>query len=209
MKKTFAMISREAGIDEKTIKNIFEDYVHRLGKEIKFETPEFLGIDELKIIGEYRCMITNVNELAAYDLLPNRRKTDLMTYFKAMPDKHKVKVVTMDMWRTYKDVVNAQLPGRDIVVDRWHVIRMANEALESVRKQIRKGLNTRQRLKLKDDRFILLEREHNLSLDQREKCSPGSIFIQNWLWLMRRRRTSITSTRAATRLRRRSLRGYG
>jgi len=173
MKKTFAMISREAGIDEKTIKNIFEDYVHRLGKEIKFETPEFLGIDELKIIGEYRCMITNVNELAVYDLLPNRRKTDLMAYFKAMPDKHKVKVVTMDMWRTYKDVVNAQLPGRDIVVDRWHVIRMANEALEAVRKQIRKGLNTRQRLKLKDDRFILLEREHNLSLDQREK-------MQSW-----------------------------
>lgn len=45
-------------------------------------------------------MITNVNELAVYDLIPNRRKTDLMTYFKTMPDKHKVKVVSMDMWRT-------------------------------------------------------------------------------------------------------------
>lgn len=169
MTKTFALLARETGIDEKTIKNIFEDYVGRLEKEVKFETPEFLGIDELKIIGEYRCMITNVNELAVFDLLPNRRKTDLMTYFKSMPDKHKVKVVTMDMWRTYKDVVNAQLPGRDIVVDRWHVVRMANEALESVRKRIRKELNTRQRLKLKGDRFILLEREHNLLPEQREK----------------------------------------
>jgi transposase len=169
MTKTFALLARETGIDEKTIKNIFEDYVGRLEKEVKFETPEFLGIDELKIIGEYRCMITNVNELAVFDLLPNRRKTDLMAYFKSMPDKHKVKVVTMDMWRTYKDVVNAQLPGRDIVVDRWHVVRMANEALESVRKRIRKELNTRQRLKLKDDRFILLEREHNLLPEQREK----------------------------------------
>jgi transposase len=167
------MLSREAGIDEKTIKNIFEDYVRRLGKEIKFETPEFLGIDELKIIGEYRFMITNVSELAVYDLLPNLQKTDLMTYFKAMPDKHKVKVVTMDMWRTYKDVVNAQLPDCDIVVDRWHVIRMANEALESVRKQVRKGLNSRQRLKLKNDRFILLEREHNLSPEQRQQ-------MQSW-----------------------------
>ncbi|WP_284696079.1 transposase family protein, partial [Escherichia coli] len=59
LKKTFALLSRETGIDEKTIKNIFNDYVDRLGTEIRFETPEFLGIDELKIIGEYRCMITN------------------------------------------------------------------------------------------------------------------------------------------------------
>ncbi|MAG68330.1 MAG: ISL3 family transposase [Pseudomonadales bacterium] len=176
LKKTFALLSRETGIDEKTIKNIFNDYVDRLGTEIRFETPEFLGIDELKIIGEYRCMITNVNELSVFDLLPNRRKVDLMTYFKSMPDKHKVKVVTMDMWRTYKDVVNAQLPGRDIVVDRWHVVRMANDALEGVRKRIRKGLNSRQRIKLKDDRFILLEREHNLSPDQREK-------MQHWFEL--------------------------
>ncbi len=169
MKKTFALLSREAGIDEKTIKHIFEDYVERLGKTVRFETPEFLGIDELKIIGEYRCMITNVGELSIYDLLPNRRKADLTTYFKTLPDKHKVKVVTMDMWRTYKDVVNAQLPGRDIVVDSWHVVRMANDALETVRKKIRKDLNTRQRLKLKDDRFILLEREGRLSTDEHDK----------------------------------------
>lgn len=169
MKKTFALLSREAGVDEKTIKHIFEDYVERLGKTVRFETPEFLGIDELKIIGEYRCMITNVGELSIYDLLPNRRKADLTTYFKTLPDKHKVKVVTMDMWRTYKDVVNAQLPGRDIVIDRWHVVRMGNDALETVRKKIRKDLNTRQRLKLKDDRFILLEREGRLSTDEHDK----------------------------------------
>lgn len=169
MKKTFALLSREAGIDEKTIKHIFEDYVERLGKTVRFETPEFLGIDELKIIGEYRCMITNVGELSIYDLLPKRRKADLTTYFKTLPDKHKVKVVTMDMWRTYKDVVNAQLPGRDIVVDRWHVVRMANDALETVRKKIRRDLNPRQRLKLKDDRFILLAREGRLSTDEHAK----------------------------------------
>ena len=169
MKKTFALLARQAGVDEKTIKHIFEDYVERLGKTVRFETPEFLGINELKIIGEHRCMITNVGELSIYDLLPNRRKADLTTYFKTLPDKHKVKVVTMDMWRTYKDVVNAQLPGRDIVVDRWHVVRMGNDALETVRKKIRRDLNTRQRLKLKDDRFILLEREGRLSTDEHDK----------------------------------------
>lgn len=171
MKKTFALLARENGIVEKTIKNIFDDYVVQLGQTVRFETPEFLGIDELKIIGEYRCMITNVGELSIYDLLPNRRKVDLMSYFKSLPDKQKVKVVTMDMWRTYRDVVNAHLPGRDIVVDRWHVVRMGNDALETVRKKIRKELNARQRIKLKDDRFILLEREKTLTDEERNKMA--------------------------------------
>lgn len=169
MRKTFAQLAREVGINEKTIKNIFDDYVARLSSKVKFETPEFLGLDELKIIGEYRCILTNVSELSIYDLLPNRRKADLVTYFKKLPDKKNVKVVTMDMWQNYRDVVHQHLPGRDIVVDRWHVVRMANEALEKIRKEVRKGLNTRQRLKLKDDRFILLERERRLTPTDKDK----------------------------------------
>jgi len=44
---------------EKTIKHIFEDYVTCIKTVRVTETPEFLGIDELKIMGFPR-MITNV-----------------------------------------------------------------------------------------------------------------------------------------------------
>ncbi|HAW25350.1 MAG TPA: ISL3 family transposase, partial [Pseudomonas sp.] len=47
-----------------------------------------------------------------------------------------------------------------IVVDKFHVVRMANEALEKIRKGLRKELKPNQRRTLKGDRKILLKRAH-------------------------------------------------
>lgn len=49
------------------------------------------------------------------------------------------------------------------MVDKFHVIRMANEAVEKVRKRVRKSLDNKMRLKLKNERFVLLKRHHDLT----------------------------------------------
>lgn len=168
LKKTFADISREVGVDEKTVRHVFDDYVERLKRTVHFETPQIMGIDELKIIGSYRCMITNIGKLSIYDMLQTRKKVDVIEYFKRMPDKHKVEIISMDMWRPYLDAAHNQFPGILVIADRFHVVRMANNAMESVRKQVRKSLDRKDRIKLKDDRFILLARKHNLTDKQLE-----------------------------------------
>lgn len=38
------------------------------------------------------------------------------------------------MWTPYRDAVQAVLPDARIVIDKFHVVRMANDALEKVRK---------------------------------------------------------------------------
>jgi transposase len=48
------------------------------------------------------------------------------------------------------------------VIDKFHVVRMANDCLEAVRKEIRGGLTEKQRRGLMHDRFILLKREAKL-----------------------------------------------
>lgn len=168
LQKSFLELSREVGVDDKTVRHIFDDYIARMTKEVVFEVPEVLGIDELKIIGQYRAVITNIEQLALYDLLPSRKKADLLRYFKRMPERERVRVLTMDLWSVYRQVAHAAFPGRLIVADRWHVVRIANDSVEKVRKQVRKTLDTRTRLKLKDDRFILLTRYDNLTDEQRE-----------------------------------------
>lgn len=173
-KKTFADLSREVGVDDKTIRHIFDDYVAHKKETVHFETPEILGIDELKIIGQYRAMITNIEKLALFDMLPTRNKADLIAYFKTMPGKDNVRVLTMDLWNVYRQVVQDQFPGRMIVADRFHVVRMANNSMEAVRKALRKDLTTKDRLKLKDDRFVLLAREKNLDDKQKAKLEQWS-----------------------------------
>ena len=171
LKETFAALSRDIGIDDKTIRHVFDDYVESKRQAVHFETPEILGIDELKIVGEYRCMITNIDKQSVFDLLTSRRKVDLTEYFKKLPNKANVRIVVMDMWGIYKQVTHAEFPSRPIVVDKFHVVRMANEALERVRKDIRKGLDTRTRIKLKDERFVMLKRSHNLSEEEKAKLA--------------------------------------
>jgi len=173
LKKTFALVGREIAVDEKTIKNIFDDFRNTNLNGIVFETPRILGIDELKIIGDYRAMITNIEESSIYDLLPSRRKADLLIYFDKMPNKDRIEVVTMDMWQPYKQVVQAKLPGRPIVIDRFHVVRMGNNVIDAVRKEARNSLTSKQRLNLKDERFLLMSRANNLTDFHRER-------LNNW-----------------------------
>lgn len=69
----------------------------------------------------------------------------------------------MDMWRPYKDAVNTVLPHAKVVLDKFHVVRMANQALDSVRKALRDKMTAKERRTLMRERFILLKRKHDLN----------------------------------------------
>lgn len=163
LKRTFVSIADEVGVDEKTIRNIFRDYINYLAEVVRFETPTYLGIDEIHIIKKPRCVLANVGENTVVDLLVNRNKDTVVKWLSKLPNKEKVQIVAMDMWNPYRDAVKAVLPHASIVVDKFHVVRMANNAMEDVRKKLRAGLERKQRRQLMHDRFVLLKRNHELT----------------------------------------------
>lgn len=170
LRRTFADMAREVGLDDQTIRNVFDDLVAQLKATTRFETPRFLGLDEIKVIGRSRAVVTNVEQNTLYDMLLDRNKTTLVAYFRQLPEREKVEVLTMDMWSVYAQVALTCFPGVPIVIDRFHVERMANDALEKVRKTVRKGLTTHHRLKLKNDRHLLLTGFDRLSAAQQDTC---------------------------------------
>ena len=44
IKRTFASIAEEVGIDEKSVRSIFRDYINELEKTVRFETPQWMGM---------------------------------------------------------------------------------------------------------------------------------------------------------------------
>ncbi|MFM9281190.1 ISL3 family transposase [Paenibacillus jiagnxiensis] len=162
LKRTFVSISEEVGLHEKTIRSIFRDYINRLKETIRFETPYWLGMDEIHII-KPRCVLTNIAEHTLLDILPNRNKESVVGYLSRLPNRGQIQYVTMDMWQPYKDAVRSVLPKALIIVDKFHVVRMANQALETIRKQHREGLSPKERRGLMHDRFILLKRHNELT----------------------------------------------
>lgn len=172
MRRTFAGVAEEVGIDEKTVRSIFTRYSEGLDRTVRFELPQWMGIDEIHIIKKPRCVITNVEHNTVVNMLPNREKKALTAYLKDLAHKDRIRFVAMDMWRPNKMAVESMIPDAQIVVDKFHIVRMANVALEMHRKSIRRTLNSRQRVKLMRDRFILLKRPVDITAEEEELMGP-------------------------------------
>lgn len=162
LKRPFLSVAEDTGVDEKTVRNIFRDYVNELQAQVRLETPRWMGIDEIRII-QPRCVIANIENNTIMDLLPNRNKATVATYLTQLPGKEQVRTVSIDMWTPYRDAVQAVLPQARIVIDKFHVLRLANEAMERTRKALRQSLSAKQRRGLMHDRFVLLKRERYLT----------------------------------------------
>ena len=166
LRRTYASIADEVGVDEKTVRNIFRDYINELEAEFRFETPKWMGIDEIHLI-KPRCVISNIRNNTIVNLLENRDKKTVINYLYTLQGKEDVQYVAMDMWMPYRDAVLSVLPDAKIVIDKFHVVRMANNAVERVRKGLRSELTLKQKRGLMHDRFVLLKREHDLNDQER------------------------------------------
>jgi transposase len=166
---TFASVSHDTGLDEKTIRNIFKDYIIELEKQFKVATPRWLGIDECHLNKTMRCVITNIEHQTAVEMFEYRKQEFVATALYRMPDKDKVELITMDMWRPYSALAKAAFPNAKVVIDKFHVLKMANEALEDARKSLKKELNAKERKAMLGDRFVMLKRGKDLVLKEELK----------------------------------------
>jgi len=125
-----------------------------------------MGIDEIHLI-KPRGVIANIQNNTIVELLPNRNKDTVARFLYHLEGKERIQYVAMDMWTPYRDAVRAVIPQAEIVVDKFHVVRMANDAMERVRKRLRESLTPKQRRGLMHDRFVLLKRERDLNDKER------------------------------------------
>lgn len=173
IKKPFMILAAELGLDEKTVRTVFKEHIPSLAVRYRPTTPAILGIDEVQAFRKLRCVLTNIQDGCIYNLLPSRDKEHVQHFLHNIPDRHKIKVVCMDMWPPYRDAVYGVLPKAQVVVDKFHVVRMANLGLDTVRKELKVNLKPKQRRTLKKDRFALLKREKNLT-------EKGKLILQTW-----------------------------
>jgi len=167
---TMAEVARQTGLDNKTIRLIVDDY-RELQEKLRMPvTPRVLGLDEAMITGTYRAVITNVEENTFFDILEGRTRPHLDAYFNPLADKHKVEAVVTDLWNHYRLTIEHHFPKVPLIADRFHVMRMASDAVEKVRKSVRMTLKDKQyeaeRIMLKDRRFLLLGRQDELDAAQ-------------------------------------------
>src|SRR5699024_6501884 len=161
--KTFTSVAEEIGVDEKTVRNIFIDYVAELEEQTDFRTPKWFGIDEVHLLKNYRCVITDVENKTVIDILRKRNKDTVISYLSSLQGINDIELVAMDMWNPYKIAINTVIPTAKIVIDKFHVVKLANEAVEKIRKANRQNVSAKERRQLMRDRYVLLTRRKDLN----------------------------------------------
>ena len=161
---TYADIAKQIGVNEKTVRNIFDEYVVCLEKQFKRDTPVWLGIDEIKL-QRFRAIFTNLQAKSLIDMLPNRYGTSIVAFLDSLPNKNRITHVGMDMWRPYRVAVQKVLPNAKIVVDKFHVVSKANAAFDTVRRKIANADKGRS-LGLKRAHKLFAKRKNDLNDEQ-------------------------------------------
>lgn len=165
LRLTFREVAEEYPLSHVTVKNVFEDYVRENASRLRFKVPAFLGIDEknLKRVGMVT-VITDLEHRTVFDMVPGRTQSDLDAYFSSLEGLERVRWVSSDMYRPFWRSIAKYTPNATWVIDHFHVVRGANEALDAVRKGLQGALDRKGRLELKKGlAYALRKRTRDLS----------------------------------------------
>lgn len=102
-----------------------------------------LGIDEQshrKGKKDYICILTNLDDGTIVDILPDRKKETLINHFQSLVDSfcQQITDISCDIWSPYIQVVRECFPNATLVLDRFHVTKLLNTPLDTLRKDLRK-----------------------------------------------------------------------
>lgn len=166
---TFHALAEQTGLAVNTIKNIAHDLIEELENTVQYETPVIMGIDEVNLAGDYRCVITNLATNNVYQILEFRTQDHLKPFFKNLRDRERVEWVCTDMWRPFKRSFSQYLPNARLVIDKFHVVKMASEALDEERKKYQSTLSKDGRVYVKKSiRWLTLKRPDGLSIAEQK-----------------------------------------
>jgi len=155
-----------------TIKDIHKRYLGRHFGKPKLKKLRLIAIDEISIGRGQRYLTVVLDwERGAVVFVGKGRGADSLAPFwrRLRASGAKVKAVAMDMSPAYLAAVRKNLPKARVVFDRFHVIKLFNDKLSDLRRQVQSGAEGEAKQVLKCTRWLLLKNPDNLDKKHSEK----------------------------------------
>ena len=172
-KMTLKDISEIFKLDWKTVKDIDRFYTMKQLESLDKITPIWIGIDEVAYAKRHH-YLTIIRDIFLDKVIwigIGRKEDTLNQFFKLLGPKKcdKILLAVTDMWDPYIASISKNCPRVELVIDKFHILKKVNEALDKVRKEEFKNANDDVRKDMKRKRFIILSREKNLEKEQKEE----------------------------------------
>lgn len=153
-RRSFTDVADQIGMDEGTVRGIFEEAAESKIAALNIKTPRYMGLDEIRMGDKDLAVITNIEAATVYDIRPKRTAEELNEFFRYLPDRDTVEAIVIDDWKQYRSVIS-QWFACPIIVDKAHLIFRAGHAMEAARKKQRESLKHNERHLMNSDRLVL------------------------------------------------------
>ncbi len=136
-----------------------------------------IAIDEISVLKGHRYLTVVLDmETGAVIFVGDGKGGDALDPFwkKLRRAKARVKAVAMDMSPAYISAVLEHLPKATIVFDHFHVIKLFNDKLSDLRRDLyREAKGKLRKAVLKGTRWLLLKNPENLDAQKKRKRTTG------------------------------------
>ena len=169
-------VCRLMGIAWRTVGEIARRVVdRRLDRDARLSGLVHIGIDELSYRRHHEYVTVVVDLVFGRVVWAHRGKNanTVRAFFEELGPERRasIKTVCIDMSAAYRKAVTECAPDAEVVFDRFHVQRLAHDALDEVRRdEVRQALPEERRA-LKNTRFALQKNPWNLKAIETEKLA--------------------------------------
>lgn len=171
------VVADTLGIAWRTVGTVIERVLARLGPRDLLAGLRRIGVDELSYRKhhEYLTIVVDHDSGRIVWARPGKNADTLKAFFDELGPERcaQLENVSIDMSQAYIEAVRAKAPNAEIVFDRFHVQRLAHDALDQVRRAevASEGVRTPRGQALKRTRWVLQKNPWNLSTVESARLS--------------------------------------
>ena len=163
-------VAKELFLDWHQTKELEKQYMQEQLRRAGCPAPKAMGVDEISIRKghTYRIVVSDLlRKRPIWFGGVDRSEESMDLFFKEWGEKNteKIRLAVMDMWKPFRNSTLKHCPNTAILFDKFHVMKHLGDALDKVRKSEYGRLSGKERSYIKGQKYTLLSRKANLSLD--------------------------------------------
>jgi transposase len=167
---TIKDVAQELALDWHTVKALEKQYMQAQLARAGTPAPMVIGIDEISVRKghTYRIVVSDlIRERPIWFGGEDRSEASMGGFYAWLGERKsaRIRLAAMDMWKPFRLATQARAPQAAILFDKFHIMRHLGEALDTVRKREYARLSGRDRRYIKGQKYTLLSRRENLTLD--------------------------------------------